>query len=165
MKNFRSSARGAWGCRAGRRSAGPCGNLLGGVEALRNRRDVVSVTASDSHRPQQKGKVDAGGFRPPRDGVEGTQFVQMDGAWRDLMALKPAAREAFMRSAWAAAAAEQPRVASGGTLSAGDVLFFYTKRIHRAPPPPAAGSPRYTLFGAFCKQGKTDGPPVVQGPR
>ena len=50
-------------CRAGRRSAGPCGNLLGGVEALRNRRDVVSVTASDSHRPQQKGKVDAGGLQ------------------------------------------------------------------------------------------------------
>ena len=50
-----------------------------------------------------------------------------------------------MRSAWAAAAAEQPRVASGGTLSTGDVLFFYTKRIHRAPPPPAARSPRYPL--------------------
>ena len=37
--------------------------LLGGVEALRHRRDVVSVTASDSHRPQQKGKVDAGGLQ------------------------------------------------------------------------------------------------------
>ena len=63
MKSFRSSARGAWGCRAGRRSADPCGNLLGGVEARRNRRDVVSVTASDSHRPQQTGKVDAGGLQ------------------------------------------------------------------------------------------------------
>ena len=26
-ERFRSSARGAWACRAGRRSAGPCGNL------------------------------------------------------------------------------------------------------------------------------------------
>ena len=56
-------------------------------------------------------------------------------------------------------------MASGDKLSPGDVLYFYTKRIHCAPPPPAAGSPRYTLFGAFCKQGKTDGPPEVQGTR
>ena len=35
------------------------------MEARRNRRDVVSVTASDSdsHRPQQTGKVDAGGLQ------------------------------------------------------------------------------------------------------
>jgi len=128
-----------------------------------------AATVCASGMPQQKWHQDSAAALAYvvalSDGVEGTQFVQMDGAWRDLMALKPAAREAFMRSAWAAAAAEQPRVASGGTLSAGDVLFFYTKRIHRAPPPPAARSPRYTLFGAFCKQGKTDGPPVVQGPR
>ena len=32
------------------------------MEARRHRRDV-SVTASDSHRPQQKGKVDAGGLQ------------------------------------------------------------------------------------------------------
>ena len=44
-----------------------------------------------------------------------------------------------------------------------DVLFFYTQRIHRAPPPPPAGSPRYTLFGAFCKQGSTEDAPVLAG--
>ena len=102
------------------------------------------------------------------DGADCTQFLQIDGQWKDVMALKPAAREAFLRSGWAAAAADRPRVASGGKMSAGDALYFYIKRIHCAPPPPAAGSPRYTLFGAFCafcKQGKTDGPPEVQGTR
>ena len=98
------------------------------------------------------------------DGADGTQFVQIEQSWKDVMALKETAREAFLGSAWAAATTAYPRVVSGGKMQAGDVLFFYTQRIHRAPPPPAAGSPpRYTLFGAFCKQGKTDGAPVVQG--
>ena len=98
------------------------------------------------------------------DGADGTQFVQIEQSWKDVMALKETAREAFLRSAWAAATTAHPRVVSGGKMQAGDVLFFYTQRIHRAPPPPAVGSPpRYTLFGAFCKQGKTDGAPVVQG--
>ena len=74
-------------------------------------------------------------------------------------------RISFLQSAWAAATTGHPRVVCGGKLQAGDVLFFYTQRIHRAPRPPAAGSPRYTLFGAFCKQGKTDGAPVVQATR
>ena len=52
-------------------------------------------------------------------------------------------------------------VGSASSLHAGDVLFFYTQRIHRAPPPPPAGSPRYTLFGAFCRQGKTEGAPLL----
>ena len=98
------------------------------------------------------------------DGADGTQFMQIDEPWKDVMALKKTAREAFLRSAWAAATTAHPGVVSGGKMQAGDVLYFYTQRIHRAPPPPAAGSPpRYTLFGAFCKQGKTDGAPVVQG--
>lgn len=99
------------------------------------------------------------------DGAVGTEFVQIDQPWKDVMALKEDAREAFLQSAWAAATTGCPRVVCGGKLQAGDVLFFYTQRIHRAPRPPAAGSPRYTLFGAFCKQGKTDGAPVVQASR
>ena len=87
--------------------------------------------------------------------------MQIEQSWKDVMALKETAREAFLGSAWAAATTAHPRVVSGGKMQAGDVLYFYTQRIHRAPPPPPAGSPRYTLFGAFCRQGKTEGAPLL----
>ena len=51
------------------------------------------------------------------------------------------------------------------SLHAGDGVFSCTKRIHRAPPPPPAGSPRCTLFGAFYGQGKTEGAPLLAGGR
>jgi len=63
------------------------------------------------------------------DGADGTQFVQIEQSWKDVMALKETAREAFLGSAWAAATTAYPRVVSGGKMQAGDVLFFYTQRI------------------------------------
>ena len=69
------------------------------------------------------------------------------------MACGAAKRNAFLKRAWGATATGE--VTSAGTLEPGDVVFFYTQRIHRAPPAPAIGSPRYTLFGAFCRKGKT----------
>ena len=67
------------------------------------------------------------------------------GALRRANTFRSANSEALDDGVLGGVGSEQPRVASGGTLSAGDVLFFYTKRIHRAPPPPAARSPRYPL--------------------
>ena len=53
-------------------------------------------------------------------------------------------RRAFHAAAWAGAAdgdADGPREAtSAGALRAGDVVFFYTHAIHRAPPPPRRGA-------------------------
>ena len=94
-----------------------------------------------------------------------TQFVQVRELWIDVMLTPKAARMEFLRRAWDAAATSTVgsagSVGSASSLHAGDVLFFYTQRIHRAPPPPPAGSPRYTLFGAFCRQGKTEGAPLL----
>ena len=54
--------------------------------------------------------------------------------------------------AWPGGHPQRRGLASGDSLQQGDVLCFYTQRIHRAPPPPPAGSPRYMLFGAFCQE-------------
>ena len=94
---------------------------------------------------------------------ECTQFVQMDKAWLDFGTAKShEKRIEFLAEAWDAAAATGT-VASGDSLQQGDVLCFYTQRIHRAPPPPPAGSPRYMLFGAFCQEGRTEDAPVLAG--
>ena len=81
--------------------------------------------------------------------ADATEFVQIGERWLDVMACGATKRNAFLKRAWGATAT--------GTLEPGDVLFFYTQRIHRAPAAPAIGSPRYTLFGAFCRKGKTAG--------
>ena len=67
------------------------------------------------------------------------------------------ATERRCRSSTAAATATDDAVKSANPkLQPGDVVFFYTKRIHRAPPPPPKGEPRYTLFGAFCRADATN---------
>jgi hypothetical protein len=69
--------------------------------------------------------------------------VQFDREWLDFGTAKShEIRIEFLAEAWEAAAATGT-VASGGSLQQGDVLYFYTQRIHRAPPPPPPGSPRY----------------------
>ena len=85
--------------------------------------------------------------------ADATEFLQIGERWLDVMACGAAKRNAFLKRAWGATATGE--VTSAGTLEPGDVVFFYTQRIHRAPPAPAIGSPRYTLFGAFCRKGKT----------
>ena len=81
-------------------------------------------------------------------------FLQLDERWLDVMACGAPRRDAFLDRAWGAAA-------SAGRLRPGDAVFFYTQRIHRAPPAPPAGSPRYTLFGAFCAAGKSESVPFT----
>ena len=87
--------------------------------------------------------------------AEATEFLQINEQWLDVMACGTDKRNAFLKRAWGATATGD--VKSAGTLEPGDIIFFYTQRIHRAPPAPAMGSPRYTLFGAFCQKGKTAG--------
>ena len=87
-----------------------------------------------------------------------TELLQVDERWPDFAASGAARREAFFSSAFATAAtATDDAVKSANPkLQPGDVVFFYTKRIHRAPPPPPMGEPRYTLFGAFCRADATN---------
>ena len=62
--------------------------------------------------------------------------MQFDREWLDFGTAKShEKRIEFLAEAWEAAAATGT-VASGGSLQQGDVLYFYTQRIHRAPPPP-----------------------------
>jgi len=93
------------------------------------------------------------------DQGEATQFVELDEEWLDVMATSKTKRKAFLRRAWDEAR-KPAAIGKRRRLQAGDVLFFYTQRIHRAPPPPPEGSPRYTLFGAFCKRGLTEDTPL-----
>ena len=93
------------------------------------------------------------------DQGEATQFVELDEEWLDVMATSKTKRKAFLRRAWDEAR-KPAAIGKRRRLRAGDVLFFYTQRIHRAPPPPPEGSPRYTLFGAFCKRGLTEDTPL-----
>ena len=90
-----------------------------------------------------------------------TEFLQLHERWIDVSACSAARRKAFFGNASAAAATASSDVVRSADpeLQPGDVIFFYTQRVHRAPPPPAPGKPRYTLFGAFCREGKSNSMP------
>ena len=94
--------------------------------------------------------------------------MQFDREWLDFGTAKShEKRIEFLAEAWEAAAATGT-VASGGSLQQGDVLYFYTQRIHRAPPPPPraarlAALYALLLFGAFCQEGRTEDAPVLAG--
>ena len=94
------------------------------------------------------------------DGVMATEVLQLDEPWLDSMRCRSQKRrEAFMQRAWAAADSGEA-ASSPLTLSAGDVLYFYSHRLHRAPPPPPRSKRRYTLFGAFCAEGASTEKPT-----
>jgi hypothetical protein len=102
------------------------------------------------------------------DGVLATEFMPLPrghAARVDTMAVGAERRRAFHAAAWAGAAdgdADGPREAtSAGALRAGDVVFFYTHAIHRAPPPPRRGA-RYTLFGTYGLEGRSEGGPITR---
>ena len=90
--------------------------------------------------------------------ADATEFVQVDERWPDVAACGAARRKSFFQKAWAEAPTATVKSAEP-QLQPGDVVYFYTKRIHRAPPPPSMGKPRYTLFGAFCREGKSEWAP------
>jgi hypothetical protein len=84
--------------------------------------------------------------------------VQFDREWLDFGTAKShEIRIEFLAEAWEAAAATGT-VASGGSLQQGDVLYFYTQRIHRAPPPPPPGSPRYMLYCSLAPSARRGAP-------
>jgi hypothetical protein len=84
--------------------------------------------------------------------------VQFDREWLDFGTAKShEKRIEFLAEAWEAAAATGT-VASGGSLQQGDVLYFYTQRIHRAPPPPPPGSPRYMLYCSLAPSARRGAP-------
>ena len=84
--------------------------------------------------------------------------MQFDREWLDFGTAKShEKRIEFLAEAWEAAAATGT-VASGGSLQQGDVLYFYTQRIHRAPPPPPPGSPRYMLYCSLAPSARRGAP-------
>ena len=105
------------------------------------------------------------------DGVRATEFLPLPRGYAtrvDTMAVGAERRRAFHAAAWAGAADGAadgeggPREAmSAGALRAGDVVFFYTHAIHRAPPPPRRGA-RYTLFGTYGLEGRSEGGPITR---
>ena len=77
--------------------------------------------------------------------------------------------EAFRRRVFALVAADEMGLTAGATvvrvpMRAGDVCFFYTHWLHRAPAPPASvdEEARVCLFGVFGKAGASEGRPVFR---
>lgn len=91
--------------------------------------------------------------------------------WQDTLALArfPGAREEFQRRVFSLVEADETSLTGGATvaradMSAGDVCFFYTHWLHRAPAPPAsmAEEARVCLFGVFGKAGTSEGQPIFR---
>ena len=80
--------------------------------------------------------------------------------WKDTLALTTAvSRDAFRRQVFELVEADEQGVTGGASvaqvrMAAGDVCFFYTHWLHRAPAPPAsvAEGARVCLFGVFGKK-------------
>ena len=82
--------------------------------------------------------------------------------WKDTLALaRGGAREAFRRSVFALVEADEMGLAEGAAVArvsmhTGDVCFFYTHWLHRAPAPPAsmAEEARVCLFGVAASSAR-----------
>jgi hypothetical protein len=90
--------------------------------------------------------------------------------WKDTLALSTAAsRDAFRRKVFELVEADEQSVTGGASvakvrMAAGDVCFFYTHWLHRAPAPPAsvAEGARVCLFGVFGKKAASEGSPIFR---
>ena len=90
--------------------------------------------------------------------------------WKDTLALTTAAsRDAFRRQVFELVEADEQGVTGGASvaqvrMAAGDVCFFYTHWLHRAPAPPAsvAEGARVCLFGVFGKKAVSEGSPIFR---
>ena len=90
--------------------------------------------------------------------------------WQDTLAQsKPGARAAFRQRVFGFVEEDEEGVTNGAavartSLRAGDVVFFYTHWVHRAPAPPASAEDvaRVCLFGVFGKMGASEGQPIFR---
>ena len=90
--------------------------------------------------------------------------------WKDTLALTTAAsRDAFRRQVFGLVEADEQGV-TGGTsvaqvrMATGDVCFFFTHWLHRAPAPPAsvAEGAHVCLFGVFEKKAVSEGSSIFR---
>jgi hypothetical protein len=89
--------------------------------------------------------------------------------WKDTLALARGVREAFRRRVFALVEEDEMCLTGGAgvarvSMRAGDVCFFYTHWLHRAPAPPVsmAEEARVCLFGVFGKEGASEGKPIFR---
>ena len=90
--------------------------------------------------------------------------------WKDTLAMTATAnQDAFRRRVFALVEADEQSVTGGASvaqvrMAAGDVCFFYTHWLHRAPAPPASAAEgsRVCLFGVFGKKASSEGSPIFR---
>ena len=90
--------------------------------------------------------------------------------WKDTLAMTaPGSQDAFRRRVFALVEADEQGVTGGASvaqvrMAAGDVCFFYTHWLHRAPAPPAsvAEGSRVCLFAVFGKKASSEGSPFFR---
>ena len=90
--------------------------------------------------------------------------------WKDTLAMTATAnQDAFRHRVFALVEADEQGVTGGASvakvrMAAGDVCFFYTHWLHRAPAPPASAAEgsRVCLFGIFGKKASSEGSPIFR---